>query len=477
MNILLTGANGYIGKRLLPVLAEEGHKIYCLVRNRARFIHGLSNADSIEIIEKDLLKETGGAEGLKIDVSYYLVHSMTSESGDFSQLEEKSARNFTKLLEGTGCSQIVYLGGITNEENLSKHLSSRKRVEDILKESGIPVTVLRASIIVGSGSASFEIIRDLVEKLPVMVTPKWLKTKCQPIAIRNVINYLSRVKGMREAYGRTFDIGGKEVLTFKDLLSQFAEVRGYRRIIIILPVLTPRLSSYWLYFVTAVSYKLAVNLVDSMKIETVCKLGGIEEIVNQDLISYKDAVRQAFEKIEQNLILSSWSDALSSSREDDVLNHIEVPKFGCLSDSRKIRIPEGRAERVTDNIWAIGGERGWYYGNFLWAVRGVLDKISGGVGLRRGRRSPTEVHEGDALDFWRVLLASKETKRLLLYAEMKLPGEAWLEFRITSEGGQQYLEQTATFRPRGLWGRAYWYTVMPFHYFVFAGMARNLVNY
>ncbi len=477
MNILLTGANGYIGKRLLPVLADEGHTIFCLVRNKARFTPNISSRNTIQVIERDLVKDSNPAEGIKIDAAYYLVHSMTSETGDFSELEEKAARNFTKFLEGTGCKQIIYLGGITNAENLSRHLSSRKRVEDVLKESGIPVTVLRASIIVGSGSASFEIIRDLVEKLPVMVTPKWLNTRCQPISIRNVIQYLTGVKLKEGAYGKTYDIGGNEILTFRQLLKQFAEVRGYRRFILTLPVLTPRLSSYWLYFVTAVSYRLAVNLVDSMKIETVCKLGGIEEIIKPELITYKEAVKLAFEKIEQNLVLSSWTDALSSSNDDDILNHIEVPGYGCLKDFRKLRIPEGREKAVLDNIWSIGGERGWYYGNFLWTLRGILDKFSGGVGIRRGRRSATDIHEGDALDFWRVLLADRERMRLLLYAEMRLPGEAWLEFRITKENGAYYLEQTATFRPRGLMGRAYWYSVMPFHYFVFAGMARNIINY
>jgi uncharacterized protein YbjT (DUF2867 family) len=474
MNILLTGANGYIGKRLLSVLIDEGNIIYCLVRDKTRFGNPEKN---VKVIEVDLLNSSNPDLPSDIEAAYYLVHSMTSTTEDFTTLETRAANNFVELIKKTGCRQIIYLGGISNEEKLSKHLGSRKNVENILRGSGIPLTVLRASIIVGSGSASFEIIRDLVEKLPVMVTPKWLNTRCQPIAIRDVIKYLTGIKLNPETYNKIFDIGGNEVLTFRQLLLQFAEVRGLKRIILTLPVLTPRLSSYWLYFVTAVSYRLAVNLVDSMKIETVCVLTGIDDIIKIEKVSYKDAVKLAFEKIEQNRVLSSWSDALSSSGSGDLSRHIEVPVYGCLKDMKTEIIPEGKVARVLDNIWSIGGERGWYYGNFLWVIRGFLDKLAGGVGLRRGRRSKTEIHDGDALDFWRVLLADKENRRLLLYAEMKLQGEAWLEFRIIRKGNTDYLEQTATYRPLGLFGRLYWYSVLPFHYFVFSGMARNIIKY
>ncbi|MDD5362130.1 MAG: SDR family oxidoreductase [Ignavibacteria bacterium] len=474
MNILLTGANGYIGKRLLSALIDEGNIIYCLVRNKTRFDNQEKN---VKVIEVDLLNSGNAELPSNIDAAYYLVHSMDSTTEDFTTLETRAANNFVELIKKTACRQIIYLGGISNEKKLSKHLGSRKNVENILRSSGIPLTVLRASIIVGSGSASFEIIRDLVEKLPVMVTPKWLNTRCQPIAIRDVIKYLTGIKLNPETYNKIYDIGGNEVLTFKQLLLQFAEVRGLKRFIMTLPVLTPRLSSYWLYFVTAVSYRLAVNLVDSMKIETICKLTGIDDIMKIEKVSYKDAVRLAFEKIEQNRVLSSWSDSLSSSGADDLSRHIEVPVYGCLKDIKTEKIPEGKTERVLDNIWSIGGERGWYYGNFLWAIRGFLDKLAGGVGLRRGRRSQTEIHDGDALDFWRVLLADKKNRRLLLYAEMKLQGEAWLEFRIISKDNTDYLEQTATYRPLGLFGRLYWYSVLPFHYFVFSGMARNIIKY
>ncbi|MCX6157057.1 MAG: SDR family oxidoreductase [Ignavibacteriota bacterium] len=477
MKILLTGANGYIGKRLLAVLLEEGHEVTCLVRNKNRFNFHTNSNDRINTIEIDLLNPVNNSIPEDIDVAYYLVHSMSSSNGDFTQLENTSAVNFISLLRTTKCKHIIYLSGISNDPHLSKHLDSRKNVETVLSDSEIPLTVLRASIIVGSGSASFEIIRDLVEKLPVMVAPKWLNTKCQPIAIRDVIKYLSRIKLNQESYNRIFDIGGKDILTFKEMLLLFAEVRGLKRIVFTIPVLTPKLSSYWLYFVTAISFKLASSLVDSMKIETICELKGIDDIINISPLSYKEAVKFAFEKIEQNLILSSWSDALSSSDSDDLNNHIEIPIYGCFKDSRIKEINEDRLNNVLDNIWSIGGDRGWYYANFLWKLRGLLDKMVGGVGLRRGRRSANDINNGDALDFWRVLLADKPNKRLLLYAEMKLPGEAWLEFKIEIRDDKVILNQIATYRPKGLIGRMYWYSVLPFHYFIFAGMIRNIVNY
>jgi uncharacterized protein YbjT (DUF2867 family) len=477
MKILLTGANGYIGKRLLPVLLEEGHEVICLVRNEDRFKFNHNLKDKLSVIEIDLLNPASAHIPHRIDIAYYLVHSMSSSTGDFTQLENTSAVNFINLIRVTNCKHIIYLSGISNDFHLSKHLDSRKNVESVLSNSEIPLTVLRASIIVGSGSASFEIIRDLVEKLPVMIAPKWLNTKCQSIAIRDVVKYLSGIKLKPKSYDRVFDIGGKDILTFKEMLLSFAEVRGIKRFIFTIPVLTPKLSSYWLYFVTAISFKLASSLVDSMKIETVCKLKGIDDVIKITTLSYKEAVKFAFQKIEQNMVLSSWSDALSSSSNEDLYSHIEIPVYGCFKDSRCKEIADDRVFNVLDNIWAIGGDRGWYYANFLWMIRGVLDKLAGGVGLRRGRRSAREINNGDALDFWRVLLADKPNKRLLLFAEMKLPGEAWLEFKIERKGSIYFLNQIATYRPRGLWGRVYWYSILPFHYFIFAGMLRNIVRF
>lgn len=481
MKVLLTGATGYIGKRLLPILLDGGHTVYCVVRNKERFYLTYDyKTDNVVVIECDLLnKDHLSRLPSDIDIAYYLVHSMSSPEKGFVDLEKQTAENFSEYLKDSSAKQLIYLGGIYNDENLSPHLESRRNVENILKGSGVNFTILRSAIIVGSGSASFEIIRDLVEKLPVMITPKWLNTKCQPIAIRNVIEYMVGVAGNPESFNKVFDIGGPEVLTYREMLLQFAEVRGIKRYIITLPVLSPRLSSYWLYFVTSTSFKLASHLVGSMKNEVVCKIQGIEEVVPTELITYKMAVSLAFKRIEQNFVVSSWKDALVSSYNDpSILNYIEVPTFGCFKDIQVVNLKNNSEGKVIENIWAIGGERGWYFGNFLWRIRGFLDKIVGGVGLRRGRTSPVEIHAGDALDFWRVLLADKTKRRLLLFAEMKLPGEAWLEFRIKeSKNRGNKLVQTATFRPRGLFGRLYWYSIWPIHKVLFPLMAKNIVNY
>jgi len=472
MKILLTGTTGYIGKRLLPILLAEGHEVICCVRDKKRA--DLSNFDeeNIKIIELDFLNEKSlDIIPKDIDVAYYLIHSMSVSTNDFDTLEEISANNFRNSIQKTNVKHVIYLSGIVNEQELSKHLSSRKNVEDILGSGTYNLTTLRAGIIVGSGSASFEIMRDLVEKLPIMVTPKWLNTKSQPIAIRNVLEFLKGVMHNEYAFNKSFDIGGPEIYTYKEMLLTFAEVRNLKRTIITLPIMTPKLSSYWLYFVTSTSYKLAINLVDSMKVEVICKENDLAERLHIKLIPYKEAVKLAFDKIDQQDVISSWIDAQSSNvLAKGISNLIEVPTFGCFQDKRG-KVVKNENETV-DKIWAIGGENGWYYGNFLWAMRGFMDKLSGGIGLRRGRKSHTKLSVGDALDFWRVLYADKKEKRLLLYAEMKLPGEAWLEFKI--ENNKLY--QTATFRPLGLWGRIYWYAVLPFHGLIFKGMMNKLTE-
>lgn len=479
MKILLTGTTGYIGKRLLPLLLEQGHEVICCVRDRSRFpLEGLGVNPNITLLEVDFLKESPSIDTIKdVDVAYYLIHSMTSNIEDFERLEELSAKNFMKLVLKAGVKRIIYLGGITNSDHLSKHLASRRNVEEILGGSPISLTSIRAGIIVGSGSASFEIIRDLVEKLPIMVTPKWLNTKNQPVAIRNILECLTGVLDHPETENKSWDIGGPDIMTYKEMLLEFASVRGLRRFIYTVPVMTPRVSSYWLYFVTSTSYKLAVNLVNSMKIEVVARNNDLAKLLGLKLIRYREAVELAFQKIEQNNVLSSWKDSLvSSSQESSLLEHINVPQHGVFTDVRE-KLITGDVERVKQNIWSIGGERGWYYGNTLWQIRGFLDKVVGGVGLRRGRTNPDNIHIGDTLDFWRVLAADRSRTRLLLYAEMKLPGEAWLEFKVIKRSDKWYLQQTATFRPKGLLGRLYWYSVLPFHFFVFDGMAKNLIKY
>jgi uncharacterized protein YbjT (DUF2867 family) len=473
VKILLTGANGYIGKRLLPLLLDGGHEVICCVRDEKRFDREKYSSQGLKVIEVNFLDP---AENIQlpegIDAAYYLIHSMSSGESSFEELERRSAEAFRDAASRAGITQVIYLSGIVNEETLSKHLISRKNVENILAEGTYALTTLRAGIIVGSGSASFEIIRDLVEKLPVMIAPRWLNTRTQPIAIRNVVEYLAGVLLRSETYGQSFDIGGPDILTYKEMLMRFAKIRGLKRLIIVVPVMTPRISSYWLYFVTAVSYSLAVNLVSSMKVEIVCRPCSLKDMLGIKLISYDDSIRLAFDKIEQSLVVSTWNDALTSNvLNSGIIKHMEVPQDGCFKDVRKLRV--NSEVRTLEKIWKIGGNTGWYYANWLWALRGFMDKLFGGVGLRRGRRDPVNIHSGESLDFWRVLLANKKGSRLLLYAEMKLPGEAWLEFKIT---GNTFLEQTATFRPRGLLGRLYWYSVYPFHGFIFGGMIKRLAE-
>ena len=473
MKILLTGANGYIGMRLLPQLLELGHKVVCTVRDESRFSIEKEMRAQIEVVEIDFLKEVEKDKiPNNIDFAYFLIHSMSSSTKDFDEQEAITARNFNTYMARTKVEQVIYLSGIVNEENLSKHLWSRKNVERILGEGTFRLTVIRAGIIVGSGSSSFEIIRDLCEKLPVMITPKWVLTKTQPIAVRDIIHFLTGVLGNEKTYDDSFDVAGPNILTYKEMLQQYANARGFKSWIFTVPVMTPKLSSYWLYFVTSTSYKLALNLVDSMKVEVIAKDKRLEKILGIRIHTYEEAIAMAFKKIEQNLVVSSWKDSMVSGRfKKDLEKYIQVPKYGVLKDEQKLKVDN--PDHVLKNIWKIGGETGWYYGNWLWKIRGFLDKLSGGVGLRRGRTHPDKIFAGDSLDFWRVLLADKKARRLLLFAEMKLPGEAWLEFKIDD---QNVLHQTATFRPRGIKGRLYWYSIVPFHYFIFGGMIRNIAK-
>lgn len=475
MRILLTGANGYIAQRLIPVLLEQGHELFCCVRSRKRFEQD-HTASNMHVLEIDFLDDPARHSfPAAIDVAFFLIHSMRA-GPLFEALEKQTAIHFVQLLKTTQCQQVIYLSGIVNETQLSPHLTSRLAVENILRSGPVPVTVLRAGIIVGSGSASFEIIRDLVEKLPVMIAPQWLNTLCQPIAIRNVVQYLSGVMLKEHTYNRDFDIGGPALLSYKNMLLQFAEVRHLKRWIFTFPAMTTRISSYWLYFITSTSYPLAVNLVNSMRVNMICRPNTLAAELHIELLPYKTAVQLAFEKIEQQMVLSSWKDAFSAFNTPvNMMQYVEVPSYGCFKDIKWRKI-NGDESKVLSNIWRIGGEQGWYYGNTLWKARGLIDKAFGGVGLRRGRTSATHIHAGDALDFWRVLVADTSHKRLLLFAEMKLPGEAWLEFAIVQKNEGTYLRQTATFRPRGLWGRLYWYSMLPFHYFIFNGMIRSLVG-
>jgi uncharacterized protein YbjT (DUF2867 family) len=450
---------------------SRGHYVICCARDPQRINPPESIKSSIEIIKVDFLDQESLDNIPKdIDAAYYLIHSM-SNSKEYDKLEEIAATNFKNYINTTRTQQVIYLSGIVNEDNLSKHLKSRKNVENILGTGQYNLTTLRAGIIVGSGSASFEIIRDLVEKLPLMITPKWLNTKCQPIGIRHVIEFLEKSLLNEKVYNQNFDIGGPDILTYKEMLLGFAQVRGLKRWIKTVPVMTPRLSSYWLYFVTSTSYKLAVSLVESMRVEVVCRDTRINDILGVRPESYIKSIERAFTKIKSNQILSSWKDSqISGIKKINISDFIDVPNHGCFKDIRKREIIS--QNEVISRIWRIGGSNGWYHANLLWKIRGVIDKLFGGVGLRRGRTNSTHIEAGDALDFWRVLYANKEKGKLLLFAEMKLPGEAWLEFKIE----KTKLVQTATFRPHGLLGRLYWYSVLPFHGIIFKGMINKITQ-
>ena len=472
MKVLLTGATGYIGQRLLPVLLEQGHEVVCSVRDKDRFDITPYDQNRTSVIEVNFLHhESLSAIPEDIDIAYYLMHSMSSAKGDFEQLEKLAAENFKNRIQQTSAIQVIYLSGIINNDELSKHLLSRKAVEDILSQASFHLTTLRAGIVVGSGSASFEIIRDLVEKLPVMVAPKWLNTRSQPISIRNVLQFLSGVLAKPYLYNKSFDIGGPEVLSYKDMLLRFAKVRKLKRRIYVVPVMTPKLSSYWLYFITSTNYKLAVNLVKSMKIEVIAKENDLGERLGIRLLTFEESVQAALNRIGKQHVPSSWTDAQSSNILDSGISNLaKVPEHGCFSETRSKTL--NRDNKALEKIWSLGGDNGWYYANWLWQIRGMMDKLAGGVGLRRGRRSDITINAGDSLDFWRVVYANKQEKRLLLYAEMKLPGEAWLELKIQ----ENTVQQTATFRPLGLWGRIYWYFLLPFHGIIFRGMLKQIAK-
>lgn len=475
LKVLLTGANGYVGVRLLQVLAEAGCEVIALVRSSLRISVPLHLKDRVNVIEGDLL-EVKSLQGIPedIDVAYYLVHSMGHQASGFAELESRCAENFVQVLSKTCAKQIIYLSGLTQGDALSEHMSSRQNVEEVLRRASASLTVLRAGIVIGSGSASFEIVRDLVEKLPVMVAPKWVQSKCQPIAISDVLYYLENVAMDDRCFDKTFEIGGPEILSYKDMLLILAEQRKLKRWIIKVPVLTPYLSSLWLYFITSTNFSIAKALVSSLKQDAVCHENQITEILDRQCLNYRESIEKAFNKIEQNAVISSWKDAIVNSElSPNLKEYIEVPKIACLKEVYE-KTYEQKKETILNRLWSIGGERGWYYMDWAWVLRGWIDQLFGGVGLRRGRTHSSRLDSGDALDFWRVLLADKQSGHLLLYAEMKLPGEAWLEWRVVEDNGGTKVTQTATFRPRGLLGRLYWYSLVPVHKVIFKGMCDRL---
>lgn len=476
MKILVTGANGYIGSRLLVLLLEAGHEVIAMVR----FSGGLAlpvQYPKLRVITVDLLnRDSLQRIPEEIDAAYYLVHAMSYGRRDFPEKEQLAISNFLDRIKQTKAEQIIYLSGLCNDQNLSPHLASRYQTECEIKNSGIPFTVLRAGIIIGSGSASFEIIRDLVEKLPVMVAPIWVDNLCQPIAIDDVLYYLTSVMLNPSCINKQFDVGGPDCLSYKNILLTYAKVRKLKRWIFVVPVLTPRLSSYWLYFITSVNYALAASLVDSVKNEAICRENHIREVLPHPCMSLEEGLHKVLDKVEQNPLILSWKDTLiSESLESRLPSLGAIPQFGCLIDQRIIS-STSKPQALIDKIWAIGGSTGWYYMDWAWTLRGLMDKLAGGVGLKRGRTHPNDLQPGYSLDFWRVIVADREQGRLLLYAEMKIPGEAWLEFKVKALDAGSQLIQTASFRPKGLAGRLYWYALLPFHKLIFRGMAKEIAK-
>ncbi|MCP5505742.1 MAG: SDR family oxidoreductase [Chlamydiales bacterium] len=470
MKVLLTGANGYIGTRLLQVLAEKGHEIIALARVPESVFVPEKIQSQVKVIQGDLLGEFTLPK--EIDAAYYLIHSMSRHLEDFDQKDRKAAERFTQALAKTNAKQLIYLTGLISSENLSKHLQSRLEVEKILKSGSIPVTVFRAGIIIGSGSASFEIIRDLTEKLPLMIAPKWVKSRCQPLAVRDVLFYLSEGLGNKECLGKTFDIGGPDLLSYKEMLYGYAKVRGLHRLIIDVPFFTPKLSSYWLIFITSTNYYLARSLVDSMKVDAICTERQIEKVLPRKCLSYLESVEKALAKIEENAVLSSWHDAWTTSgRDPRFYDSLQIPEHGAYKYKVTKKL-EGDPDEVFKRIYAIGGIKGYYFMDWAWRFRGLIDRLIGGVGLRRGRTRRQELRPGDTIDFWRVLQIDKTHRILKLYAEMKLPGEAWLEFHV-NEGE---VKQVATFRPKGLFGRLYWWILYPIHLILFPGMLSKILS-
>lgn len=475
MNVLVTGANGFIGKRIIPSLLKQGHQLYLLVRlgtvdipenylSQVTFIHG------------DLLSPDTFKFPQEIEAAFYLVHSMSDNKKDFYSLEEKAAKNFITELKKTQAKQIIYLSGLIPQETLSQHLASRFNVENILKNSGFHFTGFRAGIVIGAGSASFEMIRDLVEKLPIMIAPKWVKNKIQPIASTDVVYYLTHALGDERCYEKTFDVGGPDVISFKEMLEIYAKVRNLKRRIFVVPFFYPHLSIWWLNLVTSVKYSLASTLVQSLKNNFVCSENSITQIIERNCLTYEQSLHRAFNKIELDDVVSTWSDAWDLDHDQpDLKNFIKVPTYGVYSWTEIIGF-EGDPKLVLDRIFAIGGQKGWYYMTWIWRLRGFLDKLFGGVGSGRGRRNPKKILPGDALDFWRVIVADREKMKLLLYAEMKLPGEGWLEFQIQRLDLGYKLIQKATFRPQGLLGRFYWIAMFPFHCVLFKGMIKKITE-
>ncbi len=469
--VLLTGATGYVGGRLLKELEKRGYAVRSLARRPENLISRIS--EGTEVVQGDILDaESLGSAFEGIDVAYYLVHSMGSKA-DFEQQDRHAAINFSSAAREAGVQRIIYLGGLGKEtEGLSSHLRSRQEVGSILRESGIPTIELQASIIIGSGSLSFEMIRNLVERLPVMVAPKWVRVNAQPIFIDDVLRYLIGALDIPLPKSRIYQIGGADVISYSGIMREYARQRGLKRLMIPVPFLTPGLSSLWLNLITPVYARIGRKLIDSIRHPTVVRNN--DALIDFDFqpLGIRDAISKVLRKEERYFNETRWSDSLSSAGPIRSWGGL---KFGNrILDHRCVTV-RATPEQAFTPIRRIGGETGWYYGNWLWRLRGVIDYLFGGVGLRRGRRDPERIRVGESIDFWRVE-AFEPDKRLRLFAEMKLPGRAWLEFEVQSTREGVEICQTANFDPLGALGLLYWYILYPLHALIFAGMLKNIAR-
>jgi uncharacterized protein YbjT (DUF2867 family) len=468
--ILLTGATGYIGGRLVKALEERGYPVRCLAR-RPEFLTPKVGPNT-EVVAGDVLAiETLESALAGVNQAYYLVHSM-GLGASFEKRDRMAAQNFAMAARKARLGRIIYLGGLGSGDELSPHLRSRQEVGEILRAEGVPVIEFRASIVIGSGSLSFEMIRSLVERLPIMITPRWVSVTAQPIAVTDVLDYLIAALELPMTGNSVFEIGGADQVSYRDIMVEYARQRGLRRLMISVPVITPRLSSLWLGLVTPLYARVGRKLIDSIRNPTVVSDDAALRVFKIQPMGLKEAIRLALRNEEREFAETRWSDAVSAGGGEPAWGGV---RFGNrLVDVRKV-VVEAPCDRVFSVIQRIGGQNGWYYCDWLWRLRGWLDLVSGGIGLRRGRPDPEKLRVGDALDFWRV--EALEPDRLVrLYAEMKLPGRAWLEFSLESIGNQTRITQTAIFDPVGLGGLAYWYGVYPLHRIVFAGMIQAIAR-
>jgi uncharacterized protein YbjT (DUF2867 family) len=477
--ILITGGTGYVGGRLIPRLLEAGHTVRAMARSPERLLcRPWGRHPNIEVIAGDALDREAFVRAAKgCGAAYYLIHSMNAAKGGFAQADRTAARNMVAAARANRLTRIIYLGGLGEQDHeaLSKHLKSRHEVEQILMESSVPVTNLRAAMILGAGSASFEMLRYLVDRLPVMITPRWVNTPCQPISIRNVLDYLEGALGAPETVGQTLDIGGTDILSYRELIRIYAEEAGLKqRWIIPVPLLTPWLSAKWVHLVTPVPASIAQPLAEGLSIPVICRDDRIRSMVPVELSDSRQSIRTALDRIRQEAVDTCWFDGGGAlPPEWATCGDADYAGGTILSDAYRI-VLEASPHSVWTTLQQIGGRNGWYFAQPLWRLRGMLDRAMGGPGLRRGRRDPVDLRIGDGLDFWRVI-ALEPPNRMLLLAEMKTPGEALLEFNIRPRGPDRILlEMVARFLPRGLSGILYWHVLFPFHQWLFKGTLKTV---